>query len=995
CRTHFETVKGLLDALSIPYSSNPRLVRGLDYYTRTAFEIHIPGHKGAQNAIGGGGRYDKLDGFAELGNSLVVHIGRSNNGDPRNAGANVWACASSGLYRIVEGEGVKERFWRGGSGRNYLPYDNIHHFYEDSEGIFWLATGGGGLLRLDPEVSGQALAKGETRQFSRKNGFPSDIIYAVYEDGQGQLWIPGDLGIIRFDKKTFQTRIFTTADGITHNEFNRNSHTRGDDGTLYFGGLNGVTAFHPKDFYRQDSSLPLPLVLTKFQQFDGGKNELLDRTLELDASRRITLHPGDRYFQLDFSLLSFTPERNLYAWRIEGLDKDWNYQSENTLRPGALPFGTNRLRIKAHGGDGLWSKNELVFEVVVLRPLWMRWWFIALSMLALAGGAAAFFRWRISQHRREQERLEREVERKTHEISLQNQQLEAQAEDLKRLDEVKSRFFANVSHELRTPLTLILSPLGSMLKRNRLENTDFTFAKIARLHGQDLLKRVNEILDLSKLDAGKLELHEAPVLALPFFQRLAATFESHAGRLGIQFSFQFKADKRLCIELDAAKLETIFNNLLSNALKFTPPGCKVSVLVEDEGSHLCLTVSDTGRGIHPADLPHVFDRFYQSQQPNSPVEGGTGIGLALCRELVMLMQGKLSVESELEKGSRFCLEFPKKQVLGVAAEPVADEVEEADLLPVFSEKANGAPLAPIAPTSNGEQRATVLVVEDNPSLRDYISLLLAEKYHVVTAENGQEALEGMRYEVGGMQSEHTSIPHTSYLIPDLIISDIMMPVMDGFQLLEKLKGDDQLRLLPVVMLTARADMQDKLKALRIGVDDYLLKPFEEDELLARVENLLKNYRERKVAEAQLSVPTSVGTESLPARLAERGELLSAEKAPETDAASPLNLEDMAWLENLETVALNNLGDFNLTADVLAEKMAVSRSGFYRRLKQLTGLTPAQYLDEVRFQSARRMLETRQVGSVKAASYAVGFRQEKHFSREFRTRFGRLPSTYLN
>jgi signal transduction histidine kinase/DNA-binding response OmpR family regulator len=586
-------------------------------------------------------------------------------------------------------------------------------------------------------------------------------------------------------------------------------------------------------------------------------------------------------------------------------------------------------------------ETELLLEQQ-RRQRWLWVGLVAALAALLCGAVYAFFR----QKKGKQQ------------IAEQKDLIEKQADELRRLDEMKSRFFANVSHELRTPLTLMLGPIGSALKRNRLENQDFTFLKTAQTHGKALLKMVNEILDLTKLDAGKLELHEAPVALFPFLRRIVAAFESHAERQGIRFSFQYKAERGLQLELDAPKLETILNNLLSNALKFTPPGAGVSVVVEDFAKNICLTVADTGSGIHPGDLPHIFNRFYQSNQSGVASEGGTGIGLALCRELAELMQGKIWVKSELGHGSSFFVEIPRKEILGTAMLP-DDEAPEVAL-----------PVVSLPAVQKSSTDTTILVVEDNTSLQDYLRTVLSPQYLVLTACDGQAALDLLDLP-----------PPLGTKGVELIISDIMMPRMDGFRLLEKLKSDDRFRHLPVVMLTARADAQDRLRALRTGVDDYLLKPFEEEELLARVENLLKNYSERQVQFAPEFSEIPEISENSPAETA----------APATAAVSG---EDLEWLENLERSVQNKLADSHLTADTLADALAMSRAQFFRQIKKLTGLTPAQYLDEARFRQARLLLETGAVRSVKSAAFEVGFRQVEHFSRQFKARFGKYPSAYL-
>lgn len=579
------------------------------------------------------------------------------------------------------------------------------------------------------------------------------------------------------------------------------------------------------------------------------------------------------------------------------------------------------------------------------RQRWL-WVWLALALAGLLAGAAyAFFH-------------QRKIRKK---LAAQNALIEHQAAELRRLDEAKSRFFANVSHELRTPLTLVLGPLGSMLKADRLDARDTALARTARQHGEQLLRLVNEILDLSKLESGKMQLQETTVSLQPFLRRLVSAFESHAERLGIRFVFEYRVAERLRVLVDEDKLQKVLNNLLSNALKFTPAhsGGTVTVQVGEAGNRIVLSVHDTGRGIHADDLPHIFERFYQTAQADAPVEGGTGIGLALCREFAEVMGGRIWAESRWGGGSQFYFEFPKKEVLG------AGEVRSEELSVSRGQEAgNGEQLRMANDVmANDESRPTILLVEDNDSLRDYVRLVLSEKYHIKTAEHGQAALDLL-----AAQPLNRSTPQ-------LIISDVMMPVMDGFRLVEKLKGDDRYRHIPVVMLTARADLRDKLKALRIGVDDYLLKPFEEEELLARVENLLKNHQGRVMSD----------------------ELEVMDDSAETDITHHSKLitpDDMAWLADLEKTVEQSLGGPNLTANLLADAMLTSRTKFYQQVKRLTGMTPNEYVLEVRFNRARHLLESRSATTVKAVAGSVGFRDVEYFSKQFRARFGKVPSEYL-
>lgn len=550
-------------------------------------------------------------------------------------------------------------------------------------------------------------------------------------------------------------------------------------------------------------------------------------------------------------------------------------------------------------------------------------------------------------------------------LAAQNGLIQRQAEGLKSLDVAKSRFFANVSHELRTPLTLILGPLKSVLKSGTLDHKNAALLTMARKSSEDLLKLVGSLLDLSKLEHGKVELKETPEQLFPLFRRIISSFESHTEYLGIQLTFLYFAEKDLQLELDKEKVEVILNNILSNAIKFTGKGGKIEVSVEDKGNALLISVKDTGRGISPTDLPRVFDRFYQSKEKNAPAEGGTGIGLALCRELISLMGGKIWAESKSGNGSTFFVELPRKEVFGalVIQEMGSDDAKniEPEVMPALPVGSELMVINYDLINHHSGNETTILVVEDNYSLRNYLRTVLSPFYRVVSAKNGQEALKLLRNEKSKNQT------HT---FPSLILSDLMMPVMDGYQLLEALKGNDATRQIPVIMLTARADIQDKLKALRTGVDDYLSKPFDEEELLVRIENLLQNRAVRQ------------------------------EAATETDAdieAAPTTLSsvDAAWLEKFEAFVRKNLCNDTLAVPVLAYEFAMSESTLLRQLKRLTGLSTVQYLQEIRLDEARRLLETRSIDSIAQVASQVGYGEVRFFSRIFKQRFGKSPSEYIN
>jgi signal transduction histidine kinase/AraC-like DNA-binding protein len=594
----------------------------------------------------------------------------------------------------------------------------------------------------------------------------------------------------------------------------------------------------------------------------------------------------------------------------------------------------------------------------------------AAALLALLLGGAAWVLRRTRQ-------LNRSLEQ-------QRALLATQAEQLTELDRAKSAFFANVSHELRTPLTLIVGPVEHLLRQGPAawqpallqERLALTLRNGRRLQGL-----VNGLLDFSKLDAGKLVVHPMAVQAAEFFRHLLGLFEPLAQERGVALHGTVALPEELTLLFDADKVEKVVTNLLANALKFTPPGGQVTVAVGPAPAMpdaYQLTVADTGPGIAPAEQARVFERFYQSR--SHQVQGGTGIGLALSRELAELLGGRLTLHSRLGEGSTFCFTF-RAQPTTAPAGPVAD-TNAAEFL--------GRPTEELIEETGQEftgefasvgPRPRVLVVEDHADLRLYLRQILQPRYEVLEAENGRVALELLAREP-----------------VDLISSDAMMPELGGLELLQRVKAHPHWRRLPFLMLTARASAEHRLSALELGIDDYLPKPFLAAELLARVDNLLTNHRERqhwRNAPADEPLPAPEREPATPTRPSDGA---AATTLLVTPAATPAEAEadeaySAALLRRLHELVPAILADPDYTPQLLAEALGMSERTAYRRLKELTGLTPAGWLREVRLDRARQLLEAQALPTVAEVAYEVGFPNASHFSQLYSKRFGRKPSEY--
>ncbi|WP_373553739.1 response regulator [Haliscomenobacter sp.] len=879
---------------------------------------------------------DSLKSHPALSNAIIHSI------LPKD-GQQLWLLSEKGLFLFDTQSGIIARYWTGGKGKYKLPVENLRACYFEKKDLWWFATAEG-LLRWNPE-------NGESRLFTTADGLSNNNLYAVYADAHGFLWMSSDKGIIQFQKSTGKTRVFLPQDGITHLEFNRISHHQDQDGRIYFGSLNGITAFHPDEFSEDFNRTPdIPLVLTSANLFSQKSNTLEDAEPGYVRASKIVFNPNHLYLTLRFALLDYTNiGLTQYEYLIEGLGNQWGPCSGGSLQLAGLPYGNFRLRVRAKTANGLYSSRELVIPIQVLRPFYIKWWFLLFLLSGIIAGIVAFFRYRNQWLKQRKVELEKEVAIQTEKILQDKAIIEEQAAELIKLDAAKSRFFANVTHELRTPITLILGPIHTYLEQNGLSQQDANLLYLAKNHTEGLQQMVNDLLDLSQLEAGKLATHEVPILLQQKIQFLLAPFEVMATNKGIELKLNYQADTQMVIQLDQRLFRMIFNNLLSNALKFTELGGSTTVRVKDLASSVQLEVEDSGRGIHPDDLPFVFDRYFQTQHQENAYEGGTGIGLALARESSKAMGGTLEVKSIWGKGSTFIFRFPKKEFFGKAAVP---ESLETHSTPAYVEKPSAAT------TKNSAGKAQLLLVEDNADLRQYLTQILSLDYQIVALSNGREAQEYLKNAT-----------------PDLIISDIMMPLMDGFQLLEWLKAG-ALAQIPVIMLTARADLGDKLRALRIGVDDYLVKPFVEIELLTRIQNLLQRQDLRRslaqMAEDEVSATTSTDTPN------STGESLST--------------TEKQWLELLEKTVSAHLDDLEFSVNDLAKAVFMSRSVFYNEMGRILGLTPNEYINEVRLIKAMELFQANPgVYSVKEMASKVGYRDEKYFSRQFKQRFGVLPS----
>ena len=813
---------------------------------------------------------------------------------------------------------------------------NVTKIIEDKKRRLWFATDKG-LNRYD-HLTDKFIYYPDNTDLS------DEYIILMLEDEQGCLWLGKSTGMIKFnpDENLFQH--FTIPSGFKLAEAVMRA-TKTANGEMYFGGENGLIHFHP-DNLKINSFIP-PIVITSFKKFDKPS----------PVKKEIHLLYDENFISFEFAALSYiNNEKNRYAYMMEGLDKDWiysgtrRYASYPNLNPGRYVF-----KVKGSNNDGVWNEEGTSVLIFISPPWWKTVWaYIPYSIILVS---LIYITWRL-QIKRIRIRHEYEMSR-------------FEAEKLQELDELKSKFFANISHEFRTPLTMIIGPVKQIIERIKDEKTRDEL-KVVRRNASNLLGLVNQLLDISKLEFGKMKLQAIPQNIIPLLKALVFSFSSYAERKKITLQFN-SLDEEIVVYLDKDKIEKVVNNILSNALKFTPEGGEVVVTVKTTSTnnilsttlddlslkkrgsstneYVQISISDTGIGIQNEKIPKIFDRFYQVDGSRKREHEGTGIGLALAKELIELHKGVIEVESEEGKGTTFIISLPigKKHL---SPEEIDEQPYDGKVSALEAEEETLYDESTVIPdfdivSGNGKQ--ILLIVEDNADVRRYIKDNLIEDYNILEATNGEEGL-------------NQAVEH----IPDLIISDVMMPKMDGFELCNKVKTDERTSHIPVIMLTAKASERDKIGGYETGADDYIMKPFDMLGLNARIKNLIEqrkriheHFRKKGLIELEMS------------------EIKSTDKR---------------FLQKAFEIINKNMADPGFGLEKLSELLSTSRSVLYRKIIAITGESPGELIRQIRLKKASQLIEQK-FGNISEISLEVGFSNPSQFTRSFRKLFGVSPSEY--
>lgn len=855
--------------------------------------------------------------------------------------------AANGMTRITD-------LFRDSHGRLWVSgEDGLTVFEEDKEGRLTIASG------VAEKVNGTAIGvnsvcetrgcnaylistneglivldalDGTLKTFTISNGMPNNMVYGVLEDAGGNLWCSTNLGIAMVDVDRNIVRTYSARDGLQGNQFNAKSFLRSTSGLFYFGGINGLTYFNPSNIETNLYS-PAPIIsgLRVFNETvtPGDAHGLIDR--QVSDMKEIKFRPGQSVFTIDYSVCNFVAgQHNTFSYILEGADKQWT----TTDAPGSvtfsnLPAGSYRFRLRSANNDGVPSTEEATLGIIILPQWYQTWWAILLFVLLFVGIVAlvGIYLWQ-RKSRREWEKM----------VSVDR-------ERRNELNEMKVRFFINMSHELRTPLTLILLPVRELLQQVTDRKTVQKLT-IVKNNAERILHIVNQLLDYRRAEMGMFKLKVEPVHLNELVGNVFANYEYQAQRQGIDYRFEtLEGDDEAFV--DPHYIELICNNLISNAVKYTPRGQKITLALHRAGNELTLSVADTGCGIPADKLPEIFNRFYMVDDHQT----GSGIGLSLVKRLVELHHGSVKVESKIGEGSVFTVVIPVEKSSYTDEETATETHTEQEVKPPLD-------LPPELPDSEiseqdlpeDEERDTILVVDDNPEILKYMCEGLSAEFNVLPAANGSEAIEAL-----------------SGRKVDLIVTDIMMPDIDGVQLCRTVKRNLRTSHIPVIMLSAKSDESHQIEGFKVGADDYITKPFSMKLLTNKVKNLLRTRRQ--------TIRHFSG---------------SALDKPETVTINPLDEE---FLRKAIDVMEKHLADADFTTDAYAGEMCMSRSNLHLKMKALTGESTNEFIRSFRMHRALELLKTARY-TISQVSLMVGYSNPSYFTTTFKKFYGQLPSAYL-
>lgn len=801
-----------------------------------------------------------------------------------------------------------------------LPYDKVLSIFEDSHRQIWLTTQGGGFCRFQPDTETFA-------NYNLSAGLPNDVVYQIVEDKEGFLWLTTNNGLVCFQPTTGMMKVYTTSNGLLGDQFNYRSSFETEDGTIYLGSIDGFIAFNPKNF-SENKFLP-SIVITDFflfgkEVYAGEPGSPLEKSITF--SDQLVLQSNQNSFSFRVAALDFqAPKTSRIMYKLEGFDTDWLTVGESPIVTYSnLRYGDYTFRVKVANSDGVWSDDEVVLEVHILPPFYLSIWAYCAYALLIIGCSlqiVVYFKRRSnSKHRRQMEKFEQEKEREVYHAKID--------------------FFTNVAHEIRTPLTLIKGPLENIILKKQVDAETREDLNVMKQNTERLLNLTNQLLDFRKTESQGFRLNFAKCNVTEVLKETHVRFTSLAKQKGLEFTLQVP-EKDFYAHVNREAFTKIISNLLNNGVKYAESYVHIFLEVSEADNNNSFRIRTENDGvIIPNEMKEeIFKPFVRfNEKEDGKVTTGTGIGLALSRSLAELHQGTLAM-GEGEENNTFCLTLPIVQDMTITLTP-----EPEAGMDKVSEISAGE-------VEKKDNRPTVLVVEDNPDMLAFVVRQLSKEYAVLTATNGEEALQ---------------VLDGNYV--NLVVSDVVMPVMDGFELCKRIKSDLNYSHIPVILLTAKTNIQSKIEGMELGADAYLEKPFSVEYLQACASSLIQNREKLRKAFAQ-----------------------SPFVAANTMA---LTKADEDFIKKLNEVIQVNYSNPEFSMDDMADSLNMSRSNFYRKIKGVLDLSPNEYLRLERLKKAAQLLKEGE-NRVNEICYMVGFNSPSYFAKCFQKQFGVLPKDFVS
>lgn len=869
-----------------------------------------------------------------IGSGKGIYIYNLNNQEIKNVNSKNSALREDLIRSILFDN--KGRIWIGSFGGGLSVYDSqmnlidffnttkgfpsntINHIFKDKNNDIWIGTGNGLVFfKSKKDISSYTV-------FNENNGIKSSHIRAITDDDNGNIWFSTNSDISQYALKQKKFYNYSYYDGIPLGDFMSGSVSKMTDGSIYFGSHNGLCFFYPKNI-TQRISIP-PVVITTFILYDKN-TELSKNELNKPIVDNIKLRYSQNTFKISFNILDYSLNNLVeYSYRLKGLEDSWySTNNENSIMFRNIPPGTYKLLIKARIKNQEWSDQVTSMTITIEPPFWLTWGakFIYILIIVI------FILWIARFYKR---RVELENSLLYEKINHKKEQ---------ELNNERLRFFTNITHELRTPLTLILGPLEDLSVDSSLSEKHAKKISVIYKSATRLLNLVNQILEFRKTETQNKKLSVKKDNLASLIQEVSLKYKELNTKEGLSFETKI-ADGNYEIYYDQDVIATILENLMSNAIKYTESGSivlSIENVIEHDIEYTQITVKDTGRGIQAESINKIFDRYYQEQ--NNFQKSGTGIGLALVNNLAILHEGEVLVESEIGIGTEFRFKIISNNTYPNAIHKYNnEEKKEPETFDEIDEVQTSKPI--------------ILVVEDDEEINEYITNSLSAEYIVYSALNGKDGLE-----------------KASIYIPDIIISDIMMPEMDGFNLTRTLKADIRTSHIPIILLTAKDNIQDRTEGYSIGAESYITKPFSASLLRARIKNLFDT--RRKIAE-QIQTDTS-----------------NSEKS--TVVTNSLNELDKEFIEKITDIIEENIDSESLDVNFIADKIFMSHSTLYRKIKALTDMTINEFIRKIRMKLAEELLLSGKY-SISEISYMVGINSVTYFRQCFKDQFGLAPTEYL-